>query len=117
MSYVYAYTVNGTLWYIGKGSGVRDKRHLQRAKRYAAGYLLHRIRRWQIELAEALQNDAEVVIERLYEGSEDEALRIERELIATRRPLKNTLPGGEGGRLRRPADRQMQQTIKSGDCK
>lgn len=41
MAYVYAYTVAGELWYIGKGSGQRSGRHLRRAKRYAKGFPEH----------------------------------------------------------------------------
>ncbi len=97
--YVYAYYVDEALWIVGKGTGRRDRKHLARAKRAAKGLPLHRLYQWQADLAVAISNGATVRISRLAEGlTEDAALSTEREMIASLRPLKNKLPGGQGGR-------------------
>lgn len=97
MAYVYAYTVAGELWYIGKGSGQRSGRHLRRAKRYAKGLPMHRISPWQIDLASALESGATVNIEILADNLTcDAAFAREIELISRLQPLKNKLAGGNG---------------------
>jgi hypothetical protein len=98
--YIYAYRVDGELWIIGKGHGRRNQKHLARARRCAKGLPMHRIYGWQRELADRLNAGATVTIERLAENlSEPDALTLERKLIAELKPLKNKMPGGEGGRL------------------
>ena len=97
--YVYAYYVDESLRIVGKGTVRRDRKHLARANRAAKGLPLHRLYQWQADLAVAFSNGATVRISRLAEGlTEDAALSTEREMIASLRPLKNKLPGGEGGR-------------------
>jgi hypothetical protein len=99
--YVYAYHVDGVLWYIGKGSGTRSGRHLRRAKRHAAGKPMHRIAQWQIELSAALQSGADIRISVLADNlPEQGALDEEVRLIATMKPCKNKLAGGDGARAR-----------------
>ena len=100
-SYVYTYTVDGALWYVGKGTGARMHGHLRRARMLASGRHPHRIRKWQVALADALLAGATVHVAVLCGGlSESAALAAERVAIATLSPLKNVLPGGEGGRLK-----------------
>jgi hypothetical protein len=78
--YVYACYVDEALWIVGKGTGRRDRKHLARAKRAAKGLPLHRLYRWQADLAVAISNGATVRISRLAEGlSEDAALSVRQE--------------------------------------
>jgi hypothetical protein len=96
-AYIYTYTVAGVLWYVGKGSGTRAGRHLRRAKRHAKGLPMHRIAKWQIELAGALAAGEQIDIRILAEGMTcAEAFALEIRMIAELRPLKNILAGGNG---------------------
>jgi len=60
---------------------------------------MHRIYGWQRDLGERIRAGSTIVIERLAENlTEPDAIALERKLIAELKPLKNKLPGGEGGK-------------------
>lgn len=91
MAYIYQYTVNGALWYIGKGNNGRDRMHLTVAQRSRSNPRGSGICPWHHELLAAMDRGEEIEITRLHDDlTEEEATRLEVALIRKLKPAKNS---------------------------
>lgn len=95
--YVYGLFVDGELRYIGKGTGRRAWAHIKAARAFLRGKPKKHFPRLYRELCAALLRDANIEPSILMSGlSEAAAYAAEREAIAGRDDLWNTLEGGAG---------------------
>lgn len=100
-AYVYSYTISGIVRYIGKGRGLRSRKHLSHAKQLIAkrrAGLSVRATRFYNGLAAALEGGTPIEITVLAEGlSDEEAYALEQAEIGRLRPqLWNAREGGSG---------------------